>query len=280
MVVTVSGSKKAAPPVLNKEDIVARQAKDPRPVLDWQPATGEHGGLDFAIVIDEGADTSIGNQLDDLRAFIHGLPANSRVAVAYAANGTVQYTQEFTTDHESAAKALRLPMGAHGTSSTIYYSLADMIERWPAGAARREVVAISDGIDLLRGIDSTEPTSNNIDLQNAIETSQKAGVVVYTLFTSGTGRIHSNLFLINNGQGCLARLALETGGEFYYQGYQTPLAFAPYLDDIKGSLSRQYLLTFAAKPLNKPGFAQVRVTTEVHGADIAAPAEVYVPATK
>jgi hypothetical protein len=62
----------------------------------------------------------------------------------------------------------------------------------------------------------------------------------------------------------LSQVSDETGGEAYYLGFGAPVSFAPYLDDLSHRLTRQYLLTFLAKPEKKAGFQQFKLRTEVH----------------
>ena len=83
---------------------------------------------------------------------------------------------------------------------------------------------------------------------------------------------------MNWGQNYLSQLADETGGEAYYLGLGAPVAFAPYLDDVKHRLAHQYLLTFLAKRRKKPGMQPVKLRTEVPNAELVAADKVYGPA--
>ena len=56
------------------------------------------------------------------------------------------------------------------------------------------------------------------------------------------------MFRVNYGQSNLAQLTDGTGGESFFQGLQTPLAFAPYLTQLDTILKNQYFLTFSAAP--------------------------------
>jgi hypothetical protein len=69
----------------------------------------------------------------------------------------------------------------------------------------------------------------------------------------------------------------ETGGEAYFLGYDTPVSFSPYLDDLTRRLTHQYLLTFLSKPRKKPGLQPVKIRTEVPNAELVAADMVYVP---
>lgn len=277
--VTAVGRHGEPPAEVAREDVIVFQDSDHRPVVEWVPAQGEHAGLDLVILMEDSLDPSVGGHLRELAEFIRSLPPTARVGVAYARNGIATFTQEFTSDHEQAAKALRIPLGGGGAFSSPYLSLIDLFQRWPETANRRQVLFVSHGIDLFRGVAESAP-GLNLDLERATHEAQKGGIVVHTLFASGVGRAFRNPYLIGNGQGCLLQLAYETGGEAFFQGSQTPLDFKPYLDEVKTLLGQQYLLTFRAQLGEKAGYEHLRVTTEVPGVELVAPEHVYIPAAK
>ena len=275
--VTAVGHKGADPASVTKEDVQARQKNERRPVLSWVPAQGQQAGLDLIILVDDALDSSVGIQLDPLAKFIRSLPPTTRVAVAYARNGTIDLRQNLTDDHQAAAKALRITVGNPGAGGSPYLSLIDLLNRIPPGSNRRAVLFISDGIDLFRGVSGSSPGSN-FDLQRAIDRAQRVNTNVFTLFASGAGRLRRNSFLVGNGQSSLSRLAAETGGDSFFQGFGTPVSFEPFLDDLKQMLEHQYVLTFSAKPGAKSSYQPLKVTTEVPGVELMAPTRVWVPA--
>src|ERR1035438_6386313 len=88
-------------------------------------------------------------------------------------NGMARIVQDLTIDHAQAAKALRLPMGVRGANGSPYFSLSDLIKRWPESSGRREVIMASDGIDLYYGTgDLDDPYVNE-----AIDNAQRAGIL-------------------------------------------------------------------------------------------------------
>jgi VWFA-related protein len=277
--VTVTSRDKNEPPALAKEDVMVRQDNERRPVVDWVPAQGDRAGLDLALLVDNSLDVTLGSQFKDLTQFLRGLPPTTRVAVFYSSFGSTSLRQDFTADHDLAAKALRLPAGSINDGSSIYLSIADLLKRWPKIENRAAVLLISDGIDIFRGVSLSE-AYQDMDLQTAIDQAQRNGITVFTLFASGAARYRSNFYLIGNGQGCLLRLASETGGEAYFQGSQTPIAFRPFLAKATDRFDRQYVLTFRAQPLPKPGFSRLHVTTEVPRVEMIAPARIFVPAAQ
>ncbi len=277
--VTVIGTKENPNPVIAAEDVIAYQEKDRRPVVEWVPAKGDRAALELAILIDDSLDTgSIGPQLNDLSEFVRSMPPTAQVAIAYGSNGNAQILQNFTADHEAAAKALRLPFGIPNPSS-IFFAVSDLLGRWPQSSARRAVLLVSDGIDLFYGAMDSSPGLSP-DLQQAIDQAQRAGVIFYSIYASGAGRRRRNFFLVTNGQGCLSRIAEETGGEAYFQGFETPIAFKPYLQEITKLLGQQYLLTFKAQLGKKAELQRLRLKTEQHGVELEAPERVYIPAAQ
>jgi hypothetical protein len=274
----VLGDSKRAPEV-NREDVIVRQGKEPLQITSWAPARGDRAGLDLFILIDDAADSSLGSQLDDLRAFINAQTSTTSVGVGYMRNGTVQITQNFTTDHSQAAKALRLPIASSGAYGSPYLSVIDLMKRWPENSNRREVVMVTDGIDRFRvgprygGLSYISP-----DVDSASRVAQRTGTIIHTIFTRGVGRLGSNFWEITNGQNGIAKLSDETGGESFYLGTQNPVSFKPYLDDLQKSLDNQYLLEFRAIPGKKSGLQYVKLATEVAGVELDSADSVWVEA--
>jgi hypothetical protein len=273
MVVTVEPRHGSNVPVINPEDVMVYQGRDRAKVTDWLPLQGEHAGLQLFILVDDAASTSLGSQLEDIRQFINAQPSSTAVGVAYMRNGTADILQNPTSDHVLAAKALRLPLGDAGAAGSPYFSLVDLIKRWPESPVRREILMLSDGIDRFGG---SGPSNPYVD--SAIEEAQRVGIIIYSIYTPGVGHYGHSFWRMNWGQNYLSRISDETGGESYYLGFGAPVSLAPYLDDLTHRLTRQYLLTFLAKPERKAGFQQVKLRTEVPNAELVAADRVYVPA--
>ena len=274
MMVTVEArhGKDKEVPVLKTGDVMVFQKKERLRVTNLFPSQGEHAALELYILIDDASGFSLGSQLNDLRQFIQGQPATTSIGVGYMRNGTVQMTQGLTPDHAKSAKGLRLPLGFSGASPSPFLSLSDLIQRWPPSPARHEVLMVTSGIDALGG-EIQDPY-----LDEAIEHAQRAGIVVYAIYTPASGHEGHSYWRMNWGQNHLAQIADETGGESYMLGFGPPVSFAPYLMELSEHLAHQYLLTFLAKPGNKAGFQSVRLTTEVPNAELVHADKVYVPA--
>jgi hypothetical protein len=278
MTVTVNVAPDKGTPEVKREDIVVKVNRKRAPVTEWVPAQGDRAGLDLFVLIDDACDTSLGSQLNDLRTFLSGQPSTTSVGVGYMRNATVQIAQNFTTDHELAAKAVRLPTGNVGAYGSPYLSLIDLIKRWPEHPNnRRELIMVSDGIDRAR---RERNALVNPDVDRANDTAMRTGTIVHTIYFPGVGHWHRNFFDANNGAMALGKISDVTGGESFFIGLPTPVSFQPYLETIQRILNNQYWLGFSANPGKKAGLQNVTIETEVGGVDLSYANSVWVPAAK
>jgi hypothetical protein len=275
LVATVEARHGSNIPVITRDDVMVYQGRDRDKVTDWLPLQGDHAGLELFILLDDSSNVSLGSQLEDIRQFILAQPASTKIGIAYMQNGIAQVMQNLNSDHTLAAKALRLPLGSPGANASPYFSLGDLIKRWPENPERREVIMITDGIDRYWG---SGPDNGYVD--TVIEQAQRAGVIVYTIYTPGEGHYGHSYWRTYWGQNYLSQLADETGGEGYYLiGSAPPVSFTPYLSDVTRKLGNQYLLTFIAKPQKKAGMERIKLQTEIPNAELVSADRVYVPAT-
>ena len=277
LLVTVEARHGENVPEITRDDVMVYQGRDRDQITGWAPTQGDQAALELFIMLDDSSNISLGSQLEDLRQFVTSQAASTKVGIAYMQNGIARIEQNLTSDHAAAAKALRLPMGLGGINASPYFSLSDLVKRWPDDNVRHEIVMASDGIDRYYGSgDLQDPY-----LAAAIDDCQRAGVLVFTIYTPGVGHFGHSYWQNYWGQLYLAQVAEETGAEAYYIGfYGAPVSFVPFLDDVVHRLTHQYLVTFVAKPEKKSGFQKVKVITEVPNADLVAADRVYVPAAK
>jgi len=189
-------------PRLTQNEVKVKQGKTYLQVTQLIPAQGENTALQLVILIDDALNTSaVGNNLNDLREFIKAQPASTAVGIGYMSNATIQMVQNFTADHEAAAKAVRLPRGALSTADSPYLSLISLAKSWPQQNVRRVVLMVTDGIDRLRG-EKPEPSqlgpsfgpvyhsmpTISVDATSASEISQRYNVLVFSLYSPGVGR--------------------------------------------------------------------------------------------
>lgn len=265
---------KDVPEITNKEDVRALDGKERLSVTAWVPLQAAQANLELLILIDESTGQTVANQFDDLRRFISAQPPTTSIAIGYLEYGTVKMAQNFTTDHDAAGKALRITLGTAAGGNSPYLSITDAIKRWPPSKARHAIFLISDGIDAL------QPGTTDTYLDQAVETAQRTGTQVYAIFASREGHFGHSFWRINQGQNNLSQLADKTGGESYFQGFNTPLSFAPFLSEFADRLNHQYLLTFLIKPDKKPSYKHVRLETEIPNAELVTADRIYVPAAK
>jgi hypothetical protein len=242
----------------------------PRPVESW----AEDADLHLAILVDDAIARGAGDSWKGLRAFVTAQPATTRVAVAYLRNHAPNVVQDFTTDHEAAAGALRAPRGAGGASNP-YRAALELVERWPRDGRRRSILLLSPGVDFFQGIHQS-PAFRDVD--PLVQAAQERNVNVWAVFVPGGGHRGRNYTHVANGKDSLSRLALATGGEFFSSGPGTPDSLAPFFDEIAAHLASQRLLTFSAAPAERGRPLDLDVTTEAPDAEILAPSAVRVPA--
>ena len=277
--VTANVDKDRRSPQIEQEDVLVKKGNQHLKVTEWVPARGERAGLELFVLIDDAATTSLGLHLNDLRGFILAQPASTSIAVGYARNAGVEIRQNFTTDHQLAAKALRLPVGSPGAYGSPYLSVVNLMKRWPDTPNRREVILISDGVDRARRAHTNFMTLDP-DVDTAAFVAQRTGTTVHTIYFPGVGHWHRNFWRAMNGQNGLAKLSEASGGEAFSFGLQDPVSITPYLNDLQRILDNQYLLSFVPAPGKKASLHSVAVSTEVAGVDFNTADAVWVPAAK
>ncbi len=271
MVVTAKPHRDGAQvPAIGLNDVKVFQSDKENRVTSWIPMQGDRAGLELFIVIDDSSRTNLGLQLDSIKQFIEAQPPTTAIGVGYMRNGTVFTVQNLTTDHASAAKSLRLPIGTAADNSP-YLSVTDLMKKWPVSENRREILMITSGVDALDG----NPFSNPY-LDAAAERAQRGGFIIYSIYTPGEGFAGRGRFRTNLAQTGLEILSQKTGGETYYLGFGPPVNITPYLQDIGHRLRNQYELTFLTKGAKKPSLERVKVKTETPNIGLTAAEQGYV----
>lgn len=272
--VTVEAKHGKEIPVINKEDVRVLQGRERLGVTDWVPLQGENADLELLVLIDEGSRATLALRYDDLRQFMNAQPPSTAIAIGYIEYGSVRLAQNFTKDREATNKALRIPLGSAADGGSPYLAIIDVIKHWPESKARHAIFLISSGIDPL------EPGTVDPYLDNAIEVVERTGTQVSTIYTAMEGHFGHSYWRFTRGQDNLAEIGEDSGGESYFEGFNTPISFTPFLNEFADRLAHQYRLTFQIKPDKKPSFQHVRLETEVPNADLVTADRVYVPAAK
>jgi hypothetical protein len=239
------------------------------------PLRDPQSKVEMVVLIDGGARTSLGLQMNDVAKFIESQRPDTKVAIAYMLNGRAAFDKPLTTDHESVLRSLHLTAGRGeaGISGSPYFCLSDLAKNWPSSDthARREVVMITDGVDYYdMRYDPSDPY-----VQAAMDDAVRARLTVYAIYwTSGDRFDHSN-YGADTGQNLLAQITEGTGGVSYWEGAGNPVSFGPYFADIDRRLNNQYELDFMTAVGDKPQMQSVKLSVSVH-AKINGPQETYV----
>lgn len=246
------------------------------PVAGWTAfgANATQPNLQLVLLIDDGARSSFGLHIQELQKFISSQPATTEMAVAYMRNGTAQFTGPFTTDHAKTAQTLRLPISAAGTNGSPYFSLSDLLKKWPAHdpAERREVIMITDGIDRYNGL-RYDPSNPYIEA--TIRDAIRNRVIVYAIYYHNAGFADRTGEGVNSGQNYLTQLCQTVGGDFFYQGFSNPVDFSPYLKQINHKLANQYELR-VAPPSTKQNIVNLKVQVSAPNTKTQAPDKIFV----
>ena len=267
--VTAVGKKESAPPI-TKDDVRLFQGKERKQIADWKK--GDR--LYLAILIDNSIDTGAGSQWDYLKEFIMNQPASTSIAVGYLQDNSTTIAQDFTSNHELAATALRLPIGVGSLGSSPYLATLDLLKRWPETGPRRSILLITSGIDYFRGF-GFGPFSP--DLQSVIDRAERQNTNIWSIYYPSSSHRGRSFFLVNTAQSNIDKLAQDTGAESYYLGPGVPVTIKPYLEEIATHLNNQYLLTFAGSGGEKGKFQSVKVKTELPDVEFLTPAAVFLP---
>jgi len=250
-------------------DLVISEDGEPQTIISLR-GIGTNSPISLCVLIQEDLVPSVGNEIKDLGEFIRRLPKGSRVMIGNLRAGSLLVRQKFTTDLEKAASALRPPSGfASSSPYNPYVEVIEALRRFegqPLG--RRAILLVSDGLDISRGVDSSSP-SQSVDLQRAVNESQRRGVAIYGFYAPSTVAA-ANPSLIGNAQSSLLRLSDETGGIAFFQGTGAPVSFRPFIRELDTALQKQAALTFLSTHLKK-GFHKIEVKSSTPGVRVAYP---------
>lgn len=244
---------------LQPGDFSVREDSRPQQILSTKRASEAPPVL--AILIQDDLVSRVNNEIKAIKEFIRGLPEGSRVMTGYLTTGTINVTQDFTTDRERAADSLRIIRSSESSAPfNPYVEVREALKRFDAQpAGRRMILLVSDGLDISRGFSSASPTLS-IDLDRAVEDAQRRGVAVFTFYAPSVGLTSSSRIAANFGQGSLNRLADETGGEAFFSGTDF-VSFAPYIKDFNELLGLQWVITYRSSTAGS-SFRRIEVTAE------------------
>ncbi len=275
LVVTANGKKSRLAHPLSQNDIEVKVKNRPANIVGWAPFTGSNDDLQLVFLFDDSSRMYLTQQIPALRKFIEALPPSAAVGVAYMQYGNYVMARPMTKDHMLAAKSLRVTLAIPGISGSPYFCLSQLAKHWPSKepSSRRVAFMVTNGED---------PYYPHRDLQdpylrNAIEDTQKAGLLVYTLYFGEKSRMNQGYTGIVIGQNYLLQVATATGGDFYQLGLGSPVSFEPFLDQFRQSLDNQYLLTVTTAD---SGWLNVSAKSKVPGVKLVTARTIYIAKDK
>ncbi|HVT98147.1 MAG TPA: hypothetical protein VHE33_11630 [Acidobacteriaceae bacterium] len=242
-------------------------------ITSWQPLRGAQARVEVVLLIDSGARTSLGRELEDIRQFIQSLPPNAKVALASMENGRAVLAGPLSSDRAKVIEQIHLPAGIPGQSASPYFCLSDLAKRWPSNdpAARREVIMITDGVDYYHPqYDPDDPY-----VQTAIRDSIRAHLVVSSIYWRSAGRFDRTWYANNSGQSLLQQVTSATGGNSYWIGMGNPVSLSPYFDDFNRRLRNQYELGFTAPTSGRPEMANLKIKINAHNVKVTSPEKTW-----
>ena len=273
-----------APVNLTPSNVTVKVDNRVTPVEAIAPINAQ--GTQIAILIDDGLRTSIGRELNNLRAFITSLPQGTEVFVGYMQNGRVVPgggIEGFTTNLTTAAQGIHITPGIPGASASPYFCLSDFVKHWPGDVDQQQasnrkariVLMITNGVDPYNGSTSIL-NQDSPYVANAIHDAQRAGVPVYSIYFTDAGFRGRGTF---SGQSYLAQVAEGTGGISYYLGAGNPVSLAPFLTDFKAALAETYVATFPVETKKNQNTVSLKLATtapktKLRGPDMVRPGTV------
>jgi len=243
-------------------------------VTSLTPLRGSQDALELVVLLDDSSRASLGNQGNEIASFIQSLPPTARVALVYMRFGRAVMAGPLTADHSQVVRQLHIPAGSPGSNGSPYFCISDLAKHWPGGdgAARREVLMVTDGVDEYdRRYDPDDPY-----VQASVNDAVRAGLVVYTIYFRGQGRADNTRYANDAGQNLMLQLTDATGGRSFWEGFGNPVSFQPYLDDLSRRLHNQYELSFVTRFSGKPAIEQMKLKLSTPGTQVDAPQEVLV----
>ncbi|HKP45413.1 MAG TPA: hypothetical protein VJT50_02340 [Pyrinomonadaceae bacterium] len=195
--------------------------------------------LNLAILIQDDLTPQVGNELGVTADFIRSLPRGSKVMVGYVRSGSLQVRQPFTSDLNSAARSLRIPLSSTFASPyNPYVEVIDALRNFQNLRGRNAILLISDGLDVSRGFDPMA-AGQTLDLERAIKRANDRNVAVYTFYAPSVGLTSHSMLAASYGQSSLNRLAHDTGGKAFFQGTTGFVTFNSYFSRLAQTLNAQ-----------------------------------------
>ncbi|HEY2933663.1 MAG TPA: hypothetical protein VGK99_18150 [Acidobacteriota bacterium] len=172
-------------------------------------------------------------QFDSMKKFIRALPGDVDLAVAYFGHGSLSFQSDFTSNHELAARSMRVPLSSASQTSGTYDSLVEAVKKLSQRDGQKILVFFSDGVDTLRDM-LTETPDQNPMLVKAVKLAKENNVRIYAVYTQAQPFAARERFA---GTSYLNYLARNTGGKAFLE---TTISYDPVFSQIKRDLVGRY----------------------------------------
>jgi hypothetical protein len=157
--VTVEGDKDRAVTALDPADFAVYKGDTRQEIVGVKGPS--EAPINLAVLIQDGLDIGVGHEAKTIREFIERLPEGSKVMVGYLRGTHFQIAEDFTTDREAASKAVRAPVSTEGAfASAPFQNMIAALRRFDRVEGRNQVILVSNGLELNRGLASASPTQN------------------------------------------------------------------------------------------------------------------------
>ena len=262
-----------APSVANQDLAVQVNGKNAK-VTKWAPFKRPDDKLELVVLIDGSARSSLGSQMSEIESFVKALPPNVEAAIASMEQGRASFAAPLSFDHQKVLSALHLPAGSAGSNASPYFCISDLAQHWPSNDenARREVVAITDGVDPYNP--RYDPDDQYV--LSAVRDAVKAHLVVYSIYWMDRGRADSTQYENSAGQNLMTEVTDATGGKSFWIGTGNPVSFEPFLDELTRRFRNQYELSFVSPFKGKASVETMKLKLSAPGESVDAPKQVLV----
>lgn len=236
VILTVTEGNGRIVPGLNKEDFLVEEDGRKQEVSHF--AREVTLPLTLAVLIDTSPSVQPVLDLEKQTAieFLHSVLHKEDLALVMNFDRGVSLVQDFTADIRRLSKAIQSIAIGGGTSvhDAVFLACDEKLKR---ETGRKAIILISDGGD----------TTSKLKIKDAIESAQRADVIIYAISNSSGGPFFGG----GGDDGTLKRYAETTGGRAFFPS--KPQDFKKAFDAIQEELRSQYILSYSSTNTVKDG---------------------------
>jgi Ca-activated chloride channel family protein len=236
VILTVTEGNGRIVPGLNREDFLVEEDGRKQEVSHF--AREVTLPLTLALLIDTSPSVQPVLDLEKQTAieFLHSILRKEDLALVMNFDRGVSLVQDFTPDIRRLSKAIQSVAIGGGTSvhDAVFLACDEKLKR---ETGRKAIILISDGGD----------TTSKLKIKDAIESAQRADVIIYAISNSSGGPFFGG----GGDDGTLKRYAEATGGRAFFPS--KPQDFKKAFEAIQEELRSQYILSYSSTNTMKDG---------------------------